>query len=143
MITFPTNICVYVRFRPGDQLATRLCVLGTGGKPSTWLPPGSLVEYLFSLGTLPMIIWNHSKSFVKISKFHNFSPSTCDLFSGLPLSHAHRQTSQIYQSIRNDYVEGRKIPDLNSNGQILSYLQKQTDTKFSVEKVQYNLLDLY
>ena len=40
------KIYVSVRFRPGGQLADTAPVLGTGGKPSTWLPPGRLVEHL-------------------------------------------------------------------------------------------------
>ena len=38
------KIYVCVRFRPGGQLAITAPVLKTGGKPSTWLPPGGLVE---------------------------------------------------------------------------------------------------
>ena len=41
---------VCVCFRPGGQLAeTAPVLLGAGGKPSTWLPPGRLVEHQSTL----------------------------------------------------------------------------------------------
>ena len=51
------GIYVCVRFHPGGQLADNARVCQAGGKQSTWLPPGTLLEHLYLIHLAQIIIF--------------------------------------------------------------------------------------
>ena len=57
---------------PPGGLVEHIFQLEAGGKPSTWLPPGGLVEHIFQIGKLKRSHNNeqHDKKYNKQHKHH-------------------------------------------------------------------------